>query len=673
MIGFNKTFGIALMAVCLPTHCFSESINSNIDFISLSHKIGWRAWASWFRNAKDNDLIPVLKKSYLDDSIFQIIAKGISDCVYRKGVFSDENRKVNTKEQLVFVDFNADPKSFKQEEWNVVLLYNYLDNSMHASNNEFTTYEDFYDPRIVTDAQKRLSDVKERLLKIYKDEVINNTRLVNYLNTAYRVINDYAKSLRLYQYIHEYKKIRKQQPGRPKFSPNTIGWNYNKTTKSGQFRLQNARIELEGKETPANLDVVVEDGKIVRYKIWDTTNKFDNDENLIGKFKTFKENFKLDKDFIDKQFKDKLLKKQQIHNLCNYYDDKMNTPSIVQDKCYLNSCIQALHASATVRENVNKLSKKQGILRNPNYEQKNNLAMIDISPVLKQIFDAIENGGMEKYIKGQDTRQNLKCYQTAMSKLADCLERSEAWRCAKTSLMGSEENQQSLLARYQQLLQNNNFKLEMEDGKDYKLFGHRIRNAGVNDTNIMAQEITHALAIEADDKNEEPIAPVKLLVKPTNNPNTIFIDKLGSFNNILDTIVIRSQGQEVLPKKQTKNEELLLNSSINGNIIPHVDPLIIQPISYNIEGNNPKIRDQKVYSEITRIVHGKQHRYRLIANVLFPNYGGHYRASILTQDGWVMIDDIDNKETASSIRDYDENQGKAWGHNRSLVIYEPVY
>ena len=84
----------------------------------------------------------------MDDSIFQIIAKGISDCVYRKGVFSDENRKVNTKEQLVFVDFNADPKSFGQEEWNVVLLYNYLDNSMHESEDKFTIYENFDDSRI---------------------------------------------------------------------------------------------------------------------------------------------------------------------------------------------------------------------------------------------------------------------------------------------------------------------------------------------------------------------------------------------------------------------------------------------------------------------------------------------------------------------------------------------
>ncbi|MBQ2173946.1 MAG: hypothetical protein II453_02365 [Alphaproteobacteria bacterium] len=664
MIGFNKTFGIALMAVCLPTHCFSESINSNIDFISLSHEIGWRAWASWFRNAKDNDLIPVLKKSYFDDSIFQIIAKGISDCVCRKGVFSDENRKVNIKERLVFVDFNADPKSFKQEEWNVVLLYNYLDNSMHASNNEFTTYEDFYDPRIVTDAQKRLSDVKERLLKIYKDEVINNTRLVNYLNTAYRVINDYANSLRLYQYIHEYKKARKQQPGRPKFSPNTIGWsNYNETTNSGQFRLQNARIELEGKETPANLDVVVEDGKIVRYKIWDTTNKFDNDENLIGKFKTFKENFKLDKDFIDKQFKDKLLSKTQIHNLRNFGEG--NIPVIVRGNCYVNSVLQALHASATVRENVQRLNKVK--------DKPRTLNILNISPVITDIFDAIEKGGMERYINGKDSNQNLKRYQNVMNNLANCIEQSEAYLLARTSddvKNGSNQIQNKYTAVYSCSSPVNS---SIGNGDNCRRGCHTLRKTGTYKTGDTLHEMVEALTIEAREHGIETIVPDK--IKKQRQNGEIRVENREYEVPRYTILELPKNAKEFIPKEQTAQEidDFIVLSS-NTPAEPCKKKASVEPIKIALRTVEKSWQHPlRAYSEIEETVYGKKHKYKLVASVDYPE-PGHFFASVLTKEGWVRIDDLAKKDY-TDFQEYDEipTQYTPWGAYRNIVIYEPVY
>lgn len=42
---------------------------------------------------------------------------------------------------------------------------------------------------------------------------------------------------------------------------------------------------------------------------------------------------------------------------------------------------------------------------------------------------------IERWVKGKDTRQNLEPYRDALIKLADSLERSEAKRVSRTSLL----------------------------------------------------------------------------------------------------------------------------------------------------------------------------------------------------------------------------------------------
>ena len=670
MVNLNKNF-IALMCVCLPTQCWSQNINDLTDFVGLSYEIGWRAWASCYRNYEKPDIITCLHQQRFEDSIFNIIAEGIRDCALKKGFFSDQNQKVVKKNDrpLILIDCNADPKSFKQGEWNTILLFNWLWSSMHTS--KFNIYETPQDARLIQDAQQRLRNVKDNLFIIYKGEGINDKTLAKYLDQAYKDIDGYATSLRLYEYLHEYQRLNRQ-PNYQGFSPNTISYsNFDPNVKSGSFRLSGARIELEGKKTPIKLDIIVEDGKVAKYKLWDNTGFFDRDKNLIGKFKTFKENFKLDNDFIEKQFKDKLLKSQQIHNLCNYYDRKGDTPIIVQDKCYLNSCLQAFHASATVRENVEKLNKIKA-QRDPNFGPNNKFTMIDVSPVLKTIFNAIENGGMERWVKGKDMRQNLEPYRDALIKLADSLERSEAKRVSRTSLRGQELSPNMIRCRYEALLKDPNFSVYQEDGRDFSLRCHRIRFDGSQDTTIIAQELAHALGIEALDKNEEPIAPVMMNITYHNQFSNI--QKVSPFplrNSILDRQEIGFPGQEVCKKieeiKQTFNNQDVYQGCI---IMPQVAPVIIRPISYS----NPeiKIETQTAYKEITQVVNNKEHKYRLVAIVHFPHFGGHYRATILTQDGWFKIDDIEHQD-AIKVSDYDENSGRAWGENRAIVVYEPLY
>ncbi len=679
MIEFNKKFSIALVTMCSPIQCFSQNINDDLDFRGLTHEIGWRAWASRYRNAQNNKLRSELNSSGFENSIFNIIAKGISDCANKKGVFSDENRKVFLEKgkQWQFVDCNADCKSFRQGEWNVILLFNYLWNAMHANAKNFEIHnakDKNYSRRTLMDAQERLRKLTGNLKIIYESTGINKGQLHKYLDKACQEIDIYATELGLYFYLHEYQRTKRTQNQLHNIAPNVIDWvAWNPSNKSGQFRLADSWIELEGKKTQAVLDVIVEDGKIAQYKMWDQSNKFDKDKNLIGKFKTFKENFKLDKDFIEKQFKDKLLKKEQIHNLCNYYDDKGKTRPIVQDKCYLNSVLQALHASATVRESVGRLTKKKNVSRFPNFGANNSLNMIDISPVLSEIFSAIENGGMVKYIMGESTYVNMDNYSKALTNLAECLEKSEALKQAKISTQGQGMDLNQIPNMYQSFYTLPNFTSASANNKDYKKGQHQIRQAGVGEAAMMVGEIATALATEAVDKQEEPILQINKRVMLNNNEvidfDTCFFD-LG----YLAETQINLDEQEILDRKQTKSlKEVKNNKGISGMALPYVEPVIIRPIVYSYKNGEPQILGQKAYKEITQIVNNKEHKYRLIATVQFSGNGGHFRTTILTKDGWVCIDDANKKEIAVRIPDYDENALQAWGDNRSVVIYEPLY
>jgi len=189
----------------------------------------------------------------------------------------------------------------------------------------------------------------------------------------------------------------------------------------------------------------------------------------------------------------------------------------------------------------------------------------------------------------------------------------------------------------------------------------------------MVGEIATALATEAVDKNEEPILQINKRVMLNNNKvidfDTCFFD-LG----YLAETQINLDGQEILDRKQIKSlKEVKNNNGISGMALPYVEPVIIRPIVYSYKNGEPQILGQKVYKEITQIVNNKEHKYRLIATVQFPGYGGHFRTTILTKDGWVYIDDANKKEIAVRIPDYDENALQAWRDNRSVVIYEPLY
>lgn len=598
------------------------------------------------------------------------MAKGISDCACERGVFSDQNLKVayNGKTKLIVVDCNADPKSFEQGEWNVILLFNYLWSAMHASPGKFNIYDFNKVNEMVYDARQRLTKVKDNLIAVYKGKGVADSKLTEYLDRAYIEIDTYAFSLGLYAYLHEYQ--RNKQSGKSLFSPNTIGWNnYDPSTKNGSFRLNSAVVELEGQKTPIHLDVIVEDGNIEQYKLWDTTGYYYPNRNLIGKFKTFKENFKLDNGFIEKQFKDKLLSKTQIHNLRNFGTGII--PDIVNGNCYVNSVLQALHASATVRDNVKKLNasktKRQSIVPVKN-----------ISPVLYSIFKAIEDGGMERYVDKKDDNRYLDSYKKAMLDLATCLEQSEGYLNARMSFVNPpypDDINESIKGEYNTiyelgLLRTSTFSHERNCCKG----GHTLRKYGTYKAVDTMWEITEALVMEAHERGIEPIVPGKLalryLTDNNNHPSNLqWVDKhqFGTVGRVVGEL--KETFTEAHPSSKELDER---QDFLNGYDVMQelsLDSILIIPFA--VQDNS--VRRLKTYQEIEETIYGKKHKYRLVASVDYP-YEGHFFASVLTKDGWVRIDDT-QKRNYTDLPKYEENPANntAWQCYRNIAIYELVY
>ena len=183
--------------------------------------------------------------------------------------------------------------------------------------------------------------------------------------------------------------------------------------------------------------------------------------------------------------------------------------------------LQALHASATVRENVQRLNKVK--------DKPRILNISNISPVITDIFDAIENGGMERYINGKDSNHKLRRYQDAMNNLANCIEQSEAYLLARTSndvRNGSSQLQNKYNAVYSCRSHVNS---SIGNGDNCRRGCHTLRKTGTYKTGDTLHEIVEALTIEAREHGIETIVPDKIK-KRRNNGEIREENRTGNMN-----------------------------------------------------------------------------------------------------------------------------------------------
>ena len=188
--------------------CYAKTfIDTEEKFQHFVYEAGWRANAGYYDESLRKD------KWYNDkiykESIYEVIPQAIADCMQGKAEFS------NVEEIVKFEQ--SDPLRYSAENWNAVVLWNYL---YFARSGE------------VRFDNTGVSAAGAKLRTHYGEEYWN------YINKAVSDIQTYAKDLNLYDFI---KEVHTNQNNKKYF---TVRQEFDATNKSAIIHLKHCNITI---------------------------------------------------------------------------------------------------------------------------------------------------------------------------------------------------------------------------------------------------------------------------------------------------------------------------------------------------------------------------------------------------------------------------------------------
>ena len=172
--------------------------NSIHDFRSELNQIVWsRACSKREFNIEYHNIEKYkwILGDFYKDSRTKVIGKAIGDCVAGEGAFANKT----SEEIITFKD--TDPKTYKQRNWNAVILYNYVHEMINNKKindinvNEYTN-ETFY-------VEDVLKNKLEKLKEHYKAEC--SEKCIKRLAKAVEHIQKYVETLALYESLYDFR------------------------------------------------------------------------------------------------------------------------------------------------------------------------------------------------------------------------------------------------------------------------------------------------------------------------------------------------------------------------------------------------------------------------------------------------------------------------------------
>ena len=687
-------------------------IKDFIDFQIFNVMFSWQCWASYNTNLQIN----VNAKRWICDdkyanSISVEIANALGFCLNSNNFSKQfENKiackvvKICDKQMLKFV---ADPTGYTRANWNAVVLYNYIFLTMYDKQCCKTDNTFCYNiKRYMTENMTKVADT---IFEGYKNSFLDKDKLKNSIDCATRDITEYIEKTNLHGFINSLKKnwqyldmYGNNMNMDTKLRYLCYGTNqlfyFNQKTHSGRFVVLCAVAEVEGKKIPCNIEVIVRNGKVSEYKLYDTSG-YTSLFNEIARFRTLKDNFKMDKDFIEQLWQEKLLSLDKVHNLVNNTLVGKDSPYVTY-KCYLNSVLQALHASHAVREKVERL---------PHISRcKSMYKLKDISPIMSEYFKLIETSGTKDAKKKQ--------YQQNTKDLADILEYTNAYK--KTfdyvGVVTDNDRIQKLNDLYERKCLDLPSDLidctEEADGiyvTNYNKNGHMLRDGRKSHkaTNILG-ELMYALNTEALEKNEEELTTGRVVWMNIDDnkggkSSKVELESVydegytlsGDFtfrqngNNIkYDQIISKSTKYDLqvkgrVPFCSNKDTPSVEKDAERFHYLHMLYMVSLEPY----EDKNGNIIQSsfktKIHDEITRSVGNgvdyKEYKYRLVSMVDYAGTGGHFVAKLLTKEGWIECNDTSYSDF-NKLGEFEEvtpndKVNSLWNKNHNILIYERVY
>ena len=192
--------------------------NSIHDFRSELNQIVWsRACSKREFNIEYHNIEKYkwILGDFYKDSRTKVIGKAIGDCVAGEGAFANKT----SEEIITFKD--TDPKTYKQRNWNAVILYNYIHEAING-----TAFKEFFtagcdakkNKKNKKNYVKQLSEVggvlKNKLEKLKKHyEQCCGEKYTKRLDKAVEHIQKYVNTLSLIGYLYDFKVTKQKYDG----------------------------------------------------------------------------------------------------------------------------------------------------------------------------------------------------------------------------------------------------------------------------------------------------------------------------------------------------------------------------------------------------------------------------------------------------------------------------
>ena len=373
---------------CFATSMNDENINTLGDFKRFFYKNCWGAWASQKANNTFADKLPPkpwYRNDLLSTSIYDQIQTAIADCMTVNNEFNlaVQKRRQNPNATMI-VEFSTNPNGYNQNNWNAVVLYNYLAESIWGF---LAGWKYGY--------QDQCIEFVGNLITNHYSKIPN---INNYIGTAVQVIKMYAKDLDLYNYVARLSAKTRDTGLEPQYR--SVGGRmcshrnglFDMDTRNADFFVFDVLTTIDNRLQRTPVNIKINGGKVVEYRTpYGVYQSMTKSMQLSDKKSATLPKYKY-QDLTQNK------KPKQIHNLHNRHT------------CHLNSLITALSMSDLFRQALKKVADTP--TKTVSLASEINVPL----NLCKTIYEIIDQG-IDKGLLANNDTNGQKRYQQYQSKL----------------------------------------------------------------------------------------------------------------------------------------------------------------------------------------------------------------------------------------------------------------
>ena len=203
----NKDLARTILPFCPPKINNSYAKKRLMDFRNELNQIKWLSHCSEFECAilsgMYGDKHKWITAGDYSESRRKVIGEAIGDCVAGKNEFAWKNA-----EDIITFDENTQPESYSKENWNAVILYNYVHEAINGVNlpvkdNQYV--DDISDVKKLLNKERKLEAIKNYYEDYYVQLGQDSDQISQILQEAVQDIQQYVDALHLNEVLYDFR------------------------------------------------------------------------------------------------------------------------------------------------------------------------------------------------------------------------------------------------------------------------------------------------------------------------------------------------------------------------------------------------------------------------------------------------------------------------------------